>query len=133
MIDLRLKRRQGTLFLLSLTGACAGPPSGSGEPVGTVEGAVTPGAYIGCYADSSTRDLSYQAYSGSATATVQACIAACTSAGYKYAGAQDGNQCFCGNSYGSHGTSSNCTMACAGNSSETCGGAWANSVYSTGK
>lgn len=65
------------------------------------------------------------------------CINACQSAGYKYAGAQDGNQCFCGNSYGvasaaSLGTSTGCTIACAGNSGETCGGIWENSGYATG-
>ncbi len=88
--------------------------------------------YIGCYTDSSARDLPYAAYSNNTTSSDDSCVSACQSAGYKYAGAQDGNQCFCGNSYGSQGTSNNCNMACAGNSGETCGGFWANSVYATG-
>ena len=30
--------------------------------------------------------------------------------------------CFCGNSYGIYGKSTFCTMPCAGNASQTCGG-----------
>jgi hypothetical protein len=87
--------------------------------------------YLGCFSDSSqNRDLPYKAYD-SVYSTVDSCVAACTYYGYLYAGLQDGIQCFCGNSYGSHGTSGNCTVPCAGNSAETCGGAYANSVYRT--
>ena len=40
-------------------------------------------------------------------------------------------QCYCSNTYGSYGFSSNCNMACSGNSNQICGGGLANSVYST--
>lgn len=41
------------------------------------------------------------------------------------------NQCFCGNSYGSYGTATNCNVTCSANPNENCGGFWANSVYYT--
>lgn len=37
-------------------------------------------------------------------------------------------QCYCGNSYGSYGKSI-CNTKCRGNSTQICGGDWANSVY----
>jgi hypothetical protein len=85
---------------------------------------------IGCFADQATRDLSTLALSGSVS--VESCLAACTQAGYKYAGVQYGQQCFCGNSYGRYGSSTSCNMACTANAGETCGGTWANDVYATG-
>src|SRR5262249_17980348 len=74
---------------------------------------------LGCYADSWTRDLPYFAYQNDSN-TTDNCISACDSAGYAYAGTQDGTQCWCGNSYGAQGTANNCNLACSGDSSETC-------------
>jgi regulation of enolase protein 1 (concanavalin A-like superfamily) len=87
----------------------------------------TPGQYLGCYGDSGTRDLSTAL--GLSPVSVETCEAACGAAGFTYAGLQYASQCFCGDSYGSYGPSTNCNMACNGNASETCGGGWANSVY----
>ena len=39
-------------------------------------------------------------------------------------------ECFCGNSYGSQGKSTSCTMKCDGNDQEICGGPGANNIYS---
>jgi hypothetical protein len=61
--------------------------------------------------------------------TTEACISACSSRGFNYAGTQSATQCFCGNSYGRSGPSTGCTYKCAGNANQTCGGFWANSVY----
>src|SRR4029077_17508832 len=83
--------------------------------------------YLGCYADTATRDLPYMALSGSGS--IESCKSACAAASYKYAGAQYGSQCFCGNSYGRYHASTSCNMPCTANASETCGGTWANSVY----
>jgi len=88
--------------------------------------------YIGCYADAPARDLGTLQWSGINTNTVESCVTACYNAGFSYAGVQAGSQCFCGHSYGSHGTSSACNNACTGNAGETCGGSWVNSIYSTG-
>jgi hypothetical protein len=93
-------------------------------------------SYVGCFRDqgaptsTSGRDLSgYGFQSGSMT--IGACISECQSRGFAYAGVQCSTWCFCGNSYGRFGTASNCTMPCGGDSSQTCGGSYANSVYST--
>ena len=40
-------------------------------------------------------------------------------------------QCFCDNSFGSYGLSTNCGSSCGANQNEICGGSWANAVYST--
>jgi hypothetical protein len=85
--------------------------------------------YLGCFQDSlAARDLPYLAYSNNVNTTA-ACVEACISAGYHYAGTQDGPQCFCGNAYGGHGPGGNCISPCAGDSSEVCGGYYQNSVY----
>jgi hypothetical protein len=84
----------------------------------------------GCFADTATRDLPYLAINGSVS--VESCRTACAGHGYAYAGLQYGSQCFCGSSYGRYGRATDCTMSCNANSSETCGGFWANSVYASG-
>ena len=63
--------------------------------------------------------------------TVEKCVTSCALKGFKFAGTQYGSQCFCGMTYGKYGTSNACSMHCAGNPDEICGGFWANSVYST--
>ena len=54
--------------------------------------------------------------------------------GYKYAGLQYTRQCFCGNEYGRRGVANeaDCRAVCPGESKQTCGGTWRNSIYSTG-
>jgi glucan endo-1,3-alpha-glucosidase len=50
--------------------------------------------------------------------------------GFKYAATQAATYCFCGNSYDRYGAfPGGCTMACAADSSQTCGGGFANQVY----
>jgi hypothetical protein len=93
--------------------------------------AATADFYIGCYLDASSRDMTYQ-FSYSGGLTIQKCITGCGGAGYMFAGLQNTNQCFCDNTYGSYGTSTNCIEYCNSNNGEICGGPWANSVYLTG-
>ena len=52
---------------------------------------------------------------------------------FKYAGLQNGNQCFCDDTYGGYGKvdESKCTKLCTGDPSLLCGGAWANMIYRT--
>jgi hypothetical protein len=95
--------------------------------------------YVGCFADEANRDMPYVAFGGSVPLSVEACVSACAGAGYEYAGAQFGTQCFCGNSYGKYGGASDCNVPCTDQTAhapystpggqEICGGAWANSVY----
>jgi hypothetical protein len=89
-----------------------------------------PGQYLGCFADSMTRDLPYRAYDSQAN-TAETCVAACMYHGYLYAGTQYFTQCYCGDTYGGQGTALRCNTACGGNPSEMCGGTYCNSVYRT--
>ena len=57
------------------------------------------------------------------------CNKTCADRGYSYAGTQAGYQCFCGNSFGKYGPASNCGYSCSGDSSQKCGGSWANSIF----
>ena len=84
--------------------------------------------YLGCYKDTYDRDISREMQQDNQL-TLQSCANICRQKGFKYAAAQYGSWCFCGNSYGKHGQATNCDMKCAGNSNEICGGAWANSIY----
>jgi hypothetical protein len=86
--------------------------------------------YLGCWGDGPNRDMPYFIIPDGAV-TVEGCTAACGAAGYPYAGVQDGVQCDCGYSYGSYGPSSNCYDPCSSDSSEICGGPWANGIYET--
>ena len=86
-------------------------------------------SYLGCFIDSSGRDLPY--FAGHLGINGQLnCVQACYRAGYQYAGTQHSTECWCGNSYGIHGVDHNgCNMPCAGNAVEICGGPYRNSVY----
>jgi len=86
--------------------------------------------YLGCFEDSSARDVSYLAIEATPV-TVGSCRSKCVSLGYKYAALQDGYQCFCGNTYGSLGAApaADCNTPCNGDSLEICGGGWRNSIF----
>lgn len=98
-----------------------------------------PGNYVGCYAEDRRADpvgLRNRVLGGAMIAdnpamTVDKCVSYCGSKGFAYAGTQYSKWCFCGNSYADNGEAKNCNMACSGDNSQTCGGAWANSVYRT--
>ncbi len=62
--------------------------------------------------------------------TVEKCVSYCAGKNYAYAGVQYGKWCFCGNAPGNKIDQATCSMPCSGNSTQTCGGPWANSVYS---
>lgn len=64
----------------------------------------------------------------------QTCAAFC--ADYPYYGVEYGEECYCGDytsDYDSAGESTGCDVACAGDSSLTCGGRWAIEVYTQGE
>ena len=84
--------------------------------------------------DGPVRDLD-PSYVSNNTATVEWCLMRCKTLGKRYAGVQNEDECFCGNSFGRYGTGlpSTCTSLCKGNSAQTCGGQWRNEVYLIGK
>lgn len=63
--------------------------------------------------------------------TPQQCAAFCMDAGFPYSGTEYSSQCFCSSSLPTQGSSSSCNMACAGDSSQICGGPNALSVIYT--
>ncbi len=63
--------------------------------------------------------------------TVEICDHHCSQLGFKYFGLQHASECFCGNTFGQLGISTNCNMQCPGNSQQICGAAHTNSIYST--
>jgi hypothetical protein len=91
-------------------------------------------SYMGCYKDDSKRYLGY-AHISTKDMTRQKCVDHCTTSGFKYAGVQDGSHCFCDNpgprGLGAKIDESKCKTACRGNKSETCGGDYANNIFST--
>ncbi|OWF35685.1 WSC domain-containing protein 1-like [Mizuhopecten yessoensis] len=90
------------------------------------------GAYIGCFNDIAERLLKENQYSDSQL-TTDKCIQYCFQHGNTLAGTQYSTQCFCGNDIDMNQltTEDACSRACGGNQSETCGGTWKMSVYST--
>jgi hypothetical protein len=67
---------------------------------------LAPATYIGCFADSSERDLPASLtnrISGEVGVTIETCRAAADAANLLYFGLQNGNECWGGNSYGGQG------------------------------
>ena len=87
-----------------------------------------------CVQDSSSRLLP-KSVSVSSNSPAN-CMKACKGAGYKFAGVQSTNQCFCGKNAPPAYTikpSRECDRACPGNTGQKCGGSWRMNIYSIGK
>ncbi|OCF41274.1 hypothetical protein I317_04932 [Kwoniella heveanensis CBS 569] len=92
-----------------------------------------PAGWQGCYQDLSGRvGLTNNSWTSTA-ATPQMCIDGCSELGYKYAGVENGKQCFCGNvpQTTTRLPVSQCNTPCAGNSTGVCGGPSAMDLYTT--
>ncbi len=88
--------------------------------------------YEGCYTDSSPRALPVQLFWEGATQ--DSCVQAAANAGFSYAGLQWYGECFAGNSRAYQLTAAaECNTACSSKPGDTCGGAWRNSIWATGK
>lgn len=87
------------------------------------------GAFVGCFQDQIPRDMSNLLLDFNPNMTVELCAATCFKNGFKYAGLQAGQACFCDNSYGKYGYIYKCSTPCRGNSSQICGSRMINSVY----
>lgn len=87
---------------------------------------------LGCYSDNDSRTLTGPEVVLSSTNSAQNCANSCGLGGYKYAATEYGTQCYCGNTISAPGApaaSGSCNMACAGNSTEMCGGTWFMNMY----
>jgi hypothetical protein len=86
----------------------------------------------GCFTDQLNRGLTNVERLDN-TMTPPLCAGFC--AGYQYAGAEYGNQCFCGNAWPSSYskvTDNECNFTCAGDPTQTCGGTWLLNLYVLG-
>ncbi|KAK8858379.1 hypothetical protein IAR55_002606 [Kwoniella newhampshirensis] len=87
----------------------------------------------GCYQEVSGRALT-GASTASDSMTIDTCTAFCKPLGFKYAAVEYGRECFCGSSLSNGASlgkySTQCTMKCAGNTKQLCGGPNALSLYS---
>ncbi|KAI0010109.1 WSC domain-containing protein [Xylariaceae sp. FL0662B] len=87
-------------------------------------------SYLGCAPEAPGRALN-KAATARADMTVEACVAFCSAQGHALAGLEYGNECFCGASLAPSAASDSagCTMPCAGNQTQACGGPSLLSVY----
>jgi hypothetical protein len=90
--------------------------------------------YAGCYKDSSARFLSGEQFVNLGKVSNTNCVDHCSSKGFSVAGTEYGGECFCGNSLTTVQKldESKCSMSCAGDASQTCGGSWALSIFTKG-
>lgn len=85
------------------------------------------------------QEVSGRALTGVSTATgdmtLEKCTSYCAAAGFSMAGIEYSSECYCGHELSNGAslslTSGRCDMPCSGDSSETCGGPAAISLYST--
>ncbi|CAG2244656.1 Plasminogen,Hepatocyte growth factor [Mytilus edulis] len=87
-------------------------------------------AYFGCYQDHSKRILPKDVLTDKRM-TVQKCRQFCGKKGFKYAGVENGNACFCGDVLrkDKKRKESDCKTPCSGNKQQICGGPWRISIY----
>ena len=83
--------------------------------------------------DDKDRDLPHNEHSSSEM-TIQWCIRKCKEDGYRYAGLQRGDTCYCGHSFGKHGLAvqETCKITCSGDNTQTCGSHWRIEIYMIG-
>jgi hypothetical protein len=94
--------------------------------------------FLGCYNEGTSRTLSGYSYTSNSL-TNKECIVSCGNLGFKYAGSEYGSQCYCGNTIdtstggGILQAKTDCSMPCAGNSSDTCGNSGRLTMWETAK
>jgi len=94
---------------------------------------------LGCYGDNGVprRALNGLLINGDNflsqnTLTVRSCLSYCNTNNFAYAGVENGNQCFCGNSIANTSLplpAAHCSTKCNGNATETCGGGWRIEIF----
>ena len=90
-------------------------------------------ALYGCFKDSASSRFLIGPSFTSDTMTPQICNAWCAEREYRFSGVEYGRECFCDWTFTVYTDtpSTACTMPCAGDASQLCGGAGAIQVYST--
>ncbi|PSR72578.1 hypothetical protein PHLCEN_2v11571 [Hermanssonia centrifuga] len=90
---------------------------------------------IPCAIDNADRVIEVGSVSYLATTTPASCTAQCAAQGFTFAGVEYGDECYCGTGFldgviPPAAPTSDCNIACAGNSDLMCGGAWRMQIYS---
>ena len=127
----------------SVAGAPTPPPGGNGgggaaSPTSLSyvnSTAIAPFTYQGCYTEGNGGRAFTMQQPDNQTMTVESCIAECSGLGYTIAGMEYSSQCFCDNyirNAPDKVSDTQCSMACAGNSTEACGAGSILSVYANG-
>lgn len=88
----------------------------------------------GCFTDQPYKRTLAVAPSYTGDLTVEKCLDICHAQNFAYGAPEYGNECHCGNSFDNGGSvapdgNAGCSFACAGNSSEICGGSQRLSMY----
>lgn len=115
-----------TIASTTTTGATSTTTSSSATPTSS-----NGWTYLGCYVDALTpRTLPFGAPAINSGMTVEGCEQECAAASYTFAGVEYGNECWCGNTMPpTSAPSTDCNMACKGNSAEVCGAGARFNVY----
>eukprot|EP00756_Hemistasia_phaeocysticola_P019252 Hpha_TRINITY_DN15648_c0_g2::TRINITY_DN15648_c0_g2_i1::g.99692::m.99692 len=120
-----------------ITGGADDPKAALAGQARALRGREFEAVLLGCFADDGkSREFEDDHLIDTEDMTVAFCKKHCIEAGpLRYFAVQDGNQCFCSNSFsGKHGKSDKCTKDCRGgktpdNAGGRCGGPFANQVY----
>ncbi|KAJ9124508.1 hypothetical protein QFC24_003299 [Naganishia onofrii] len=91
-------------------------------------------SYVGCVEESDgTRLLNGFGFSSTGQNSVSVCTSICGQMGYEYAGAEFGQECYCGNGYNGDGgqvfADSECALPCPGDNKQSCGNGWRIALY----
>lgn len=91
-------------------------------------------SYVGCVEESDGgRLLSGFGFASTLQNSISVCTAICGQMGYSMAGAEFGQECYCGNSFTGDGgqvfADSECNLPCPGDSSQSCGNGWRIALY----
>jgi hypothetical protein len=143
--DVVVGTKSDTFKDTSALGTCSGSGSGSSTSTSATSSATstststsssgseptsTAFSYQGCFTDSVNNRAFTGAASSGSTMSVENCAAACSL--FQYFGVEYGDECYCGNSRATSSVSaaeSECSMPCAGNKNEMCGGSSRLNVY----
>ncbi|XP_053398178.1 uncharacterized protein LOC128556635 [Mercenaria mercenaria] len=117
-------------------------PTSAGNRTFNVKSLQDPVGYIGCYKDDKMSNwLSYQRVLHTKLEypdlnCAAKCKEECKKMGFRYAGTESGEECFCGNEINQNPDKvpdTECNVPCPGQKDENCGGYWLISIYDTSK
>ena len=116
---------------------CSGPETALPDPVDP-SGELADGwrVAIDCAVDNPGRVLADSIVTYEQSTTPYTCTTYCQSKGYKFAGVEYGDECYCGTGFAGGvdpqaANSSDCNMRCAGSWYYTCGGSWRMQIFTS--